>query len=98
MGTRFLKSLDGGKVMATTTRLEFRIRPESKELIEQAAQLLGMSVSEFANSRLVQLARQVISEHNVTKLTNRDRDIFLAMLEADTEPNAALRKAFREVK
>ncbi len=84
--------------MATTTRLEFRIRPESKDLIEQAAQLLGISVSEFANSRLVQLARQIIAEHNITRLTNRDRDIFLAMLDADTEPNAALQKAFRGVK
>ena len=84
--------------MATTTRLEFRIRPESKDLIEQAAQLLGISVSEFANSRLVQLARQIIAEHNIIRLTNRDRDIFLAMLDADTEPNAALQKAFRGVK
>lgn len=85
--------------MATTTsRLEFRLRPESKELIEQAAQLLGITVSEFANSRLVQLARQIIAEHHITQLTSRDRDIFLAMLEADTEPNAALKKAFREVK
>jgi uncharacterized protein (DUF1778 family) len=82
----------------TTTRLEFRLRPESKELIEQAAQLLGMTVSEFANSRLVQLARQIIAEHNITRLTDRDRDIFLAMLDADSKPNAALRKAFREVK
>jgi uncharacterized protein (DUF1778 family) len=85
--------------MATTaTRLEFRLRPESKELIEQAAQLLGMTVSEFANSRLVQLARAVIAEHNLTRLTNRDRDIFLAVLDGDSKPNAALRKAFREVK
>jgi len=82
----------------TTTRLEFRLRRESKDLIEQAAQLLGMTVSEFANSRLVRLARQVIAEHNITRLTDRDREIFLKMLEADSKPNAALRKAFREVK
>ena len=85
--------------MATTTsRLEFRLRRESKDLIEQAAQLLGMTVSEFANSRLVQLAKQIIAEHNTTLLTDRDRDTFLKMLDADGKPNAALRKAFREVK
>lgn len=84
--------------MATTTaRVEFRLRPESKDLIEQAAGLLGMSLTEFASSRLVQLAQQVVAEHNVARLTNRDRDIFLAMLDADSEPNAALRQAFRDV-
>ncbi|MBI4580218.1 MAG: DUF1778 domain-containing protein [Planctomycetes bacterium] len=81
-----------------TMRMSCRLRPENKALIDQAARLLGMSVSEFANSRLVEIARQIIAEHNVTRLTDRDRDVFLTMLDADAEPNAALRKAFREVK
>jgi uncharacterized protein (DUF1778 family) len=84
--------------MPASARLDFRIRPENKELIEQAADLLGMTVTEFADTRLVQIARQVIAEHNITRLTNRDRDVFLAMLEANRAPSAALRKAFREVK
>ena len=83
---------------ATTARVEFRLQPEEKDLIEQAVRLLGMTISEFARPRLVQEARQIVTEYNITRLTNRDRDIFLAMLDADTEPNAALRQAFREVK
>ena len=80
-----------------TARIEFRLPPESKGLIEEAAKLLGMNVSEFASSRLVALARQTIAEHNVTRLTNRDRDIFLAMLDAEGKPNEALAQAFRDV-
>ena len=84
--------------MAThTARIEIRLVPERKDLIEQAAQLLGMTVTEFASSRLVSAARETIQELNTTRLTNRDRDIFLAMLEADEEPNAALSQAFRDV-
>ena len=84
--------------MATkTARVEVRLPPESKKIIEQAAQLLGLTLTEFASSRLVSLARQTIQEHNITKLTNRDRDIFLAMLDADDEPNAALTAAFDDV-
>ena len=84
--------------MATNAaRIEFRLPPEGKDLIEQAAQLMGLTVTEFASSRLVSFARQIIQEHNITRLTDRDRDIFLAMLEADEEPNAALTQAFRDV-
>ena len=83
---------------ATTARVEFRLQPEEKDLIEQAVRLLGMTITDVARPRLVQEARQIVTEYNITRLTNRDRDIFLAMLDADTEPNAALRKAFREVK
>lgn len=85
-------------IMATLTRLEFRLLPEHKELIEQAAQLLGITVTEFADSRLVPLAREIIAEHNMTRLTDRDRDIFLAMLDSEDEPNEALRSAFRKHK
>ena len=83
-------------MVVNTARIEFRVRPEIKEVIEQAAQLLGLTVTEYASSRLVQDARKTVSEYNVTRLTDRDRDIFLAMLESDAEPNQALRRAFQE--
>jgi uncharacterized protein (DUF1778 family) len=84
--------------MATkAARIEFRVHPDRKELIEQAAHLLGLTVAEYAGSRLVQDAQRTIAEHSVTRLTDRDRDIFLAMLESSPEPNQALRRAFQEV-
>jgi uncharacterized protein (DUF1778 family) len=76
--------------MTHCTKIEIRLSVADMELIEQAAQLLGLTVSEFASTHLSHLAKQTIQEHNIARLTNRDRDIFVAMLEADDEPNGAL--------
>ena len=75
-------------------RLNFRLPSNLKEIIEEAAAALGQSISDFAVSTLVQTARKDIKQRNVTELTNRDRDLFLAVLE-DTraKPNKALRAA-----
>ena len=75
-------------------RLNFRLSVESKQTIEQAAAELGQSVSDFAVSSLVQSARRVLQENEQTRLTNRDRDLFLEMLDqTSSKPNEALRKA-----
>ena len=75
-------------------RLNFRLSVESKQTIEQAAAELGQSVSDFAISTLVQSARKVLQENEQTRLTNRDRDLFLEMLDqTSSKPNEALRKA-----
>ena len=75
-------------------RLNFRLPAALKETIEQAATHLGQTVSEFAVSTLVQTARHVIQEHNVTRLTDRDRDRLIALLDdAEARPNKALKAA-----
>jgi uncharacterized protein (DUF1778 family) len=75
-------------------RLQLRLAADLKREIEEAAAHLGQSVSEFAISTLVQVARDVNEQQKITKLTNRDRDIFLAMLDdVDREPNKALIEA-----
>jgi len=75
-------------------RLNFRLSSELKQTIEQAAAELGQSVSDFAVSTLVQSARKVLQENHQRQLTNRDRDLFLKMLDqTSSKPNEALRKA-----
>jgi len=75
-------------------RLNFRLPEELKATIEKAAARLGQSVSDFAVSTLVRTAREVIREHDVTELSNRDRDVFVAILDdADARPNEALASA-----
>ena len=84
---------------AKDVRLNVRLPSELKDVIEEAATALGQSVSEFAVSTLVQQARTVIERRNVTVLSNRDRDRFLAILDdAEARPNAALVKAARRYK
>ncbi len=80
--------------MTTTARINVRISSELKETIEDAAAALGQSVSEFTISTVVREARLVLQESQVTRLSNRDRDVFLQMLDdVDRKPNAALKAA-----
>jgi uncharacterized protein (DUF1778 family) len=77
-------------------RLDFRIAPENKQVIEKAATLNGQSVSDFAVSTLLKSAREVLEHHGQTTLSNRDRDIFLEMLDNPPQPNEALRRAVKD--
>jgi len=90
--------------MSTTTnnddvRLNFRLPARLKRIIEQAAAQTGQTVSAFAVATLVQTARQVIEESSQTDLTDRDRSLFVAMLDdVDAKPNKALAAAARSYK
>ena len=84
---------------ARDARLNFRLPSDLKEVIEEAAESLGQSVSDFAVSTLVRQARSVIEQRDVTTLSDRDRDRFIALLDdAEARPNAALLKAARRYK
>jgi uncharacterized protein (DUF1778 family) len=79
-------------------RLGFRLSRTQKQTIERAAFLSGQSISDFAASSLLKLAEEVIDRQELRVLSNRDRDIFLAMLDADQEPNPALKAAAEDYK
>jgi uncharacterized protein (DUF1778 family) len=76
---------------AKTVKMEQRTTPEAKQLIEQAAGLLGVNASEFTVSAAVRAARQTLKEHQATILTRRDHAAFVQALEA-TEPTADLQR------
>jgi uncharacterized protein (DUF1778 family) len=73
--------------------MNFRLDRQSKTLIERAATTAGQSVTEFAVIHLVKEARNVLREQETTMLSDRDRRVFMSMLDANAEPNAALKKA-----
>lgn len=80
-------------------RINFRLSSELKQTIEDAAAQVGQSVSDFAISTLVQAARQVLNEQQVTRLSERDRKVFVAMLDVESsKPNEALTKAAKRYK
>jgi uncharacterized protein (DUF1778 family) len=79
-------------------RLDFRLDSEAKRVIEQAAALSGQTVKQFAVSTLVQSAEEVLERRRTIHLSNRDRDLFLALLDADDEPNQTLRDAAERFK
>jgi uncharacterized protein (DUF1778 family) len=74
-------------------RIDLRIQPEAKEIIQKAADLMGMSVSSFLVFTGLKAARAELAGQNETKLSDRDRDLFLRALDSPPAPNAALKAA-----
>jgi uncharacterized protein (DUF1778 family) len=83
--------------IAHNTRLDVRLPEEQKKLIEQAAGLLGQSISSFTVSAAVREAQEVVERSVTIRLSNRDWEAFQAALDNPPEPNARLRKAFRNL-
>lgn len=81
-----------------TSRLNFRLPTDIKNRVENAALVSGITVTDFAISALAHSADEVLQRYQSRRLSTRDRDLFLAMLENPPEPNAALRKAAKTYK
>src|SRR5204863_3680599 len=66
-------------------RLEVRVSPAHKALIEEAAALAGVPVAAFAVSTLIERAKGILRRHETTILAARDRHIVLESLD-DAKP------------
>ena len=86
------------KEQSQAARLNFRLPPEIKERIENAALVSGVTVTDFAITALAERSEEILEKHQTRTLSSRDRDIFLSLLENPPEPNEALKKAVKEYK
>jgi uncharacterized protein (DUF1778 family) len=88
--------------MSTPTRderIDLRISAEWKRLIEQAATLCGLTTSSFIANTVLARSREVIQEAETIRLSSRDRDLFLMLLnDENAEPNAAMLEAAEHYK
>ena len=76
-------------------RLEARISPEQKTLLERAAALEGRSLTDFVISSAQSAAIETIQRHDMIALTARDSQMFAAALMHPPAPNERLRTAAR---
>jgi uncharacterized protein (DUF1778 family) len=90
----------GGCIVSTVAkpardeRLDVRLPSDLKRQLEQAAALLGQSVSAFVLGLVVPKAQQIIQEASIVELSDRDSRRFFAALDDDrAEPNDAMRRA-----
>lgn len=74
-------------------RLEARVSKEQKELFQRAADLQGLTLTDFMISSMQSAAVRAISDHEIMTLTGRDREIFIESLLNPPEPNERLRAA-----
>jgi uncharacterized protein (DUF1778 family) len=80
---------------ARRARLEARVSPEQKSLLERAAALEGRTLTDFVVASAQQVALETIERHEVLALTARDSLAFAQALIQPRKPNVRLRRAAR---
>lgn len=76
-------------------RLDFRVSPDQKSILERAAEIKHVSLSSYVISSSLRQAQIDLTENETLILSNRDRDSIMAALENPPEPNEALKGLFR---
>ncbi|MDD5057387.1 MAG: DUF1778 domain-containing protein [Sideroxydans sp.] len=78
----------------STARLEARISTELHATLKRAAEIQGLTVSDFVISAVQDAARQAIEHAGVIRLTLSDQECFAQALMSPPKPNPALKRAF----
>ena len=64
-----------------TERINVRSTIDAKNVIEQAADLLGLSISSFMIQSSFERAKELLKSNHELKVNNADRDMLMNMLE-----------------
>ena len=81
-----------------TARLDMRMEPWQKELLEQAAAFLGQDVTSFAMSTLLARAHDIVDRTRMTLLSQKAFKSLQRLLEKDSPSIPALRAAIMRLK
>jgi uncharacterized protein (DUF1778 family) len=87
------------KRMKRTERLDARVTKEEKRVIETAANLRGLTVTDLTRTVLTDAAARIIRENEVLVLSERSRAVFVDALMNPPKPSAhtlAAAKRYRE--
>jgi uncharacterized protein (DUF1778 family) len=79
--------------MALTTRIEAKVTPETKALIQQAADIESSTLADFLSKSAQAAAQQTIANHNVLKLSAEGSRAFAEAILNPKEPNQKLKDA-----
>lgn len=74
-------------------RIDARLPAETKQLIERAAVITGVTTSDFIISKAYEAAMTVVREHDTWTLSRRDSKAFIDALLNPSEPSEALKAA-----
>ena len=77
-------------------RLNCRIKAPIKKQAEDAAQLLGLSITDFTESALAEKAQAVFSQHERIALSEREFARFIELIENPQPPTHELSAAMHE--
>ncbi len=79
-------------------RLEARISPETKALLQKAAELEGRTLTDFVVASVLAEARRVIQQHQTLQLSLADSEAFVDALLNPVQPNEDLQAAAQRYK
>src|SRR6202171_4782391 len=74
-----------------TQRLELRLAPSAKKVIQQAMSITGLAAADLAYEG----ARRILDEHQRMVLSGADRDAFLAAVGRSSDPSPRLVEALK---
>jgi uncharacterized protein (DUF1778 family) len=83
-------------MQTTQSRINLRTTHGTKQVIEQAAEMMGTTVSAFMLQNAYDAAKRVLAEQQILTLSNRDREAFLDALNNPPAPSKELRKLLRK--
>ena len=82
--------------MQKSARIEFKVAPDNKAIFERAAQLMGVSLTEFGVQAMTLFAKKVTEEQMLVQLSATQQALFYEALTQPAEPNDSLKAAFME--
>lgn len=71
-------------------RIELRVTPQQKRLLQRAAQLEGVNMTDFVLQNIQRKARRVIREHHTLNISVRDAELFLRAAAESDGPTPAM--------
>ncbi|WP_243146854.1 DUF1778 domain-containing protein [Scytonema sp. UIC 10036] len=77
-------------------RVDLRVTQQQKELLERAANLKGVSLSAYTLFHLLPIARQDIDSQERLVLSDRDRDLFMSVMENPPELKGKLKTTLQK--
>ena len=101
------KNLNGGFMAAAlevassltkSGRLEARVSRKLKQLFQQAADIHGITLTDFVINSAQEAATRAVQEQNMMKLSARDRAVLVNALLHPPEPSPRLRAAYAHYK
>ncbi len=80
------------------TRITARVSDGVRDTLEQAAELLGATVNQFVVQTAYLEAQRVIERESIIRLSQKDAQKVLALLDKPPKPNQRLQDAVRTFK
>ena len=84
------------KTRIKDNRIDLRVTQEQKELLERAAALKGISVSAYTLFHVLPAAKQDLDSHERLILSDRDRDLFMSVMENPPALKGKLKSAIAQ--